>query len=104
MSDKDSKNKKQKGYDWALIVRIFGLARPYKGFVIGAVILTLASAVLTPVRTKLIQLALDNHVAKGDYEGLINISLLLVGLLIINTFVNFGQSYITALLGQSFIT
>ncbi len=103
MSDKDSKNKKQKGYDWALIVRIFGLARPYKGFVIGAVILTLASAVLTPVRTKLIQLALDNHVAKGDYEGLINISLLLVGLLIINTFVNFGQSYITALLGQSVI-
>lgn len=103
MSDKDPKNKKQKGYDWALIVRIFGLARPYKGFVIGAVILTLASAVLTPVRTKLIQLALDNHVAKGDYEGLVNISLLLVGLLIINTFVNFGQSYITALLGQSVI-
>jgi len=103
MSDKDSKNKKQKGYDWALIVRIFGLARPYKVFVIGAVIFTLASAVLTPVRTKLIQLALDNHVAKGDYEGLVNISLLLVGLLIINTFVNFGQSYITALLGQSVI-
>lgn len=103
MSDKDSKNKKQKGYDWALIVRIFGLARPYKRFVIGAVIFTLASAVLTPVRTKLIQLALDNHVAKGDYEGLVNISLLLVGLLIINTFVNFGQSYITALLGQSVI-
>ncbi len=103
MSDKDSKNKKQKGYDWALIVRIFGLARPYKGFVIGAVIFTLASAVLTPVRTKLIQLALDNHVAKGDYEGLVNISLLLVGLLIMNTFVNFGQSYITALLGQSVI-
>lgn len=103
MSDKDPKNKKQKGYDWALIVRIFGLARPYKGFVIGAVILTLASAVLTPVRTKLIQLALDNNVAKGDYEGLVNISLVLVGLLIINTFVNFGQSYITALLGQSVI-
>lgn len=103
MSDNDPKNKKRKGYDWALIARIFGLARPYKGFVVGAVILTLLSAVLTPVRTKLIQLALDNHVAKGDYEGLVNISLLLVFLLLLNTFVNFGQSYITALLGQSVI-
>lgn len=103
MSDNDQKKQKKRGYDWALIARIFGLARPYKKYFIGAVVFTLLSAALTPFRTKLIQITLDDYVAVGNYPGLVDMSLIMVALLIANTFVNFGQAYISALLGQSVI-
>lgn len=90
-------------FDWPLIRRIFGLAAPYKKQVYLAIFVTLISAWLGPYRTKLIKDVLDNDVAKGDYEGLINMTLFMIALLIINTAINFWQSYVTAWLGQAVI-
>lgn len=90
-------------FDWPLIRRIFGLAAPYKKQVYLAIFVTLVSAWLGPYRTKLIKDVLDNDVAKGDYEGLINMTLFMIALLIVNTAINFWQSYVTAWLGQAVI-
>lgn len=90
-------------FDWPLIHRIFGLAAPYKKQVYLAIFVTLVSAWLGPYRTKLIKDVLDNDVAKGDYEGLINMTLFMIALLIVNTAINFWQSYVTAWLGQAVI-
>ncbi len=90
-------------FDWPLIRRIFGLASPYKKHVYLAIIVTLISAWLGPYRTKLIKDVLDNDVANGDYQGLINMTLFMIALLIINTAINFWQAYVTAWLGQAVI-
>lgn len=90
-------------FDWPLIRRIFGLASPYKKQVYLAIIVTLISAWLGPYRTKLIKDVLDNDVANGDYQGLINMTLFMIALLIINTAINFWQAYVTAWLGQAVI-
>ncbi|KAB2915942.1 MAG: ABC transporter ATP-binding protein [Bacteroidetes bacterium] len=104
MSDNNPPKKQKSGmFDWPLIRRIFGLAAPYKKQVYLAIFVTLISAWLGPYRTKLIKDVLDNDVAKGDYEGLINMTLFMIALLIINTAINFWQSYVTAWLGQAVI-
>lgn len=92
--------KKKKGFDWPLTRRIFALAGPYKKSIWLATILTLVGAVLAPWRTDLIRLTLDEEVAKGDMQGLINMTLLMIALLLINTAINFWQGYVTAWLGQ----
>lgn len=96
--------KKKKGMvSWPLTRRIFALAAPYKKFIYLSIVLTLLGAVLGPYRTYLVGTILDEQVANKDYVGLKNMCLLLVGLLFINTVVNFGQAYITAWLGQAVI-
>jgi ATP-binding cassette, subfamily B, multidrug efflux pump len=102
MSD-TNKPKKAGIFKWPLIRRIFGLAGPYKKQVYIAVIVTLLGAWLAPFRTNFIGVILDEKVAKGDTEGLITMSLILVGLLMLNTTVGFFQSYITSWLGQAVI-
>lgn len=104
MSDNNPQKKKKSGmFDWPLIRRIFGLAAPYKKQVYLAILVTLISAWLGPYRTKLIKDVLDNNVANGDYQGLINMTLFMIALLIINTAINFWQAYVTAWLGQAVI-
>jgi ATP-binding cassette subfamily B protein len=102
-SDKKKEENTGSKYSWSLLGRIFMLAAPYKGFVVLAVILTLVGAWLAPFRTDLIRVMLDDYVAKGDGEGLLRLTYVLIGLLIVNAFVNFGQSWVTAFLGQSVI-
>jgi ATP-binding cassette, subfamily B, multidrug efflux pump len=102
MSD-TNKPKKANMFKWPLIRRIFGLASPYKKQVYIAIIVTLLGAWLAPFRTNFIGVILDEKVAKGDTEGLITMSVILVALLMLNTAVGFLQAYITAWLGQSVI-
>ncbi len=102
-SDKKKEENTGSKQSWSLLGRIFMLAAPYKGFVVLAVILTLLGAWLAPFRTDLIRVMLDDYVAKGDGEGLLRLTYGLIGLLVVNAFVNFGQSWVTAFLGQSVI-
>lgn len=100
--NKKEENKSSKG-SWSLLGRIFMLAAPFKGFVALSIVLTLLGAWLAPFRTNYIRIMLDDYVAKGDGEGLLRVTYILIGLLILNAFVNFGQSWVTAFLGQSVI-
>lgn len=100
---KQPKNRSGSIFNWPLTRRIFGLAGPYKKSVYIAIVLTLIGAVLAPYRTYLIKVTLEDYVAPGDYNGLVNIILLMVVLLLANTAINFWQGYITAWLGQTVI-
>ena len=66
-------------------------------------ILTIVLSFMAPLRTLLVQKALDNHVLTGDAEGLTQITLLILAILIMNAFLDFGQKYTTNLLGQSVV-
>ena len=60
-------------------------------------------AILAPARPYLIQLTVDNHIMEGDYQGLINMTLLMVGLLILQAIVQYAHTYLSGWVGQYII-
>ncbi|MFN4083601.1 MAG: ABC transporter ATP-binding protein [Bacteroidia bacterium] len=95
--------KPPKKFNTPLLVRIFGLAKPYKKLFYFALILTLGMAFIGPYRPYLIQYTLDKYVALNDAKGLIFMTTIIFGLLIINSFMQLGSTIITNYLGQTII-
>jgi ATP-binding cassette subfamily B protein len=95
-----SKDPKFKAVDRTLIKRLYFFIKPYRWFVLLAVVLTLASSFLGTIRPKLTQLAIDDHIAIGDFEGLMNIILLLFGALIGEFILLMTNTYLTRWFGQ----
>lgn len=67
------------------------------------VFLTIALSIAGPVRPFLIQKTIDVNVANGDYPGLVNMVLLLVGLLIIQSIIQYLHTFYSGWLGQNII-
>ena len=89
--------------DLKIIGRLFVFAKPYiKQFYI-LVFLTIAMALITPARPILIQYAIDNEVAVGDYQGLVIMVIWLVVLLIIQAVVQYAHTFLSGWLGQMII-
>ncbi len=92
-----------KAYDSKLMRRLLGYVRPYKKYVVLAILLNLIVAGLRPLRPYLTKIAIDDSIANKDYEGLILISVLLIGSLIIQGVVQYLLTYFTQLMGQKII-
>ncbi|MFY0598313.1 MAG: ABC transporter ATP-binding protein [Cyclobacteriaceae bacterium] len=89
--------------DLKILGRLFEFAKPYiKQFYV-VVFLTLALAILTPVRPFLIQKTIDEDVAFGNYQGLVNMTIILVVLLIAQSIAQYYHTYISSWLGQYII-
>jgi ATP-binding cassette subfamily B protein len=65
------------------------------------VLLTVAVAALGPLRPKLVQVAIDQHVVAGDGAGLLRVVGLLALVLLIESALSFGMVYITQWVGQN---
>lgn len=89
--------------DTKVLKRLYDFVRPYKGKFYFLIFLTLALAVLAPTRPYFIQIAIDEHVAMGNKQGLINIVLLLIILMVIQAGVQFAHTYISGWIGQAII-
>ncbi len=92
-----------KTYDWQLLKRIFAYARPYKKTFFWAVTLTIGIAAISPLRPMLIQYTIDEYILYDNTAGLINMTLLLVGILLLQTLVQYYHTFLTNTLGQSVI-
>ena len=92
-----------KAYDISLLKRIFNYVKPYRGIFIWSVILTLALAIVAPLRPLLIQYALDNYIFTNNYQGLLNVTLLMLFLLLAQTVIQYFHTFLTNTLGQSTI-
>lgn len=92
-----------KTYDWKLLKRVFKYARPYKGKFFWSVVLTLSIAALAPIRPVLIQRTLDNYIFFNDTSGLLNMTILMIVLLLLQTIIQYFQTFTTNALGQSVI-
>ncbi|MEQ8924989.1 MAG: ABC transporter ATP-binding protein [Fulvivirga sp.] len=77
--------------------------KPYKLQFYLLIFLTISLGILAPLRPWVIQLTLDNEVAVGDYDGLINMVILLVGLLIFQSIVQYAHTFMSGWLGQHII-
>lgn len=97
------KDKTGSAFDWQILKRIFEYTKPYKKIFVFAVFTTLSLAALSPIRPYLIKYMLDNYVAIPNLTLLTYTTILLIGLLILETIIQFADSYFTGILGQSII-
>jgi ATP-binding cassette, subfamily B, multidrug efflux pump len=89
--------------DVNLLKRVFRYAYPYSRIFAWSIFLTILLAVLAPLRPWLIQYTLDKYILLNDSSGLLNMSLLMAGLLLIQTGVQYYHTFFTNVLGQSVI-
>ncbi len=83
--------------------RVFGYAAPYKRRFILSVVLAILLAFITPVRPFLIQLTVDKYITQSIGYMVVNITLIQVGLILLETGMRFLFSFMTAWLGQSVV-
>lgn len=98
-----SKNDTKKAVDGTLFRRLYFFIRPYQKYVFFAVVLTLTASYLGTIRPKLIQIAVDDHIAYNDTEGLWRIILLLIAALIGEFILLVGNTYLTRWFGQGIL-
>jgi len=92
-----------KAYDSNLMKRLLGFVKPYKKYVVFAILMNIVVAALGPLRPYLIKIAVDDYIVNKDYNGLIDISLLLIGTLIFQAIIQYFLTYFTQLMGQKII-
>ena len=89
--------------DWSVLSRLMRFVMPYKGRFISVVVLTIILGILAPTRPFLIQYTLDNDVAVGDYQGMVSMMIILLGLLIFQSIAQYIHTYLSGWLGQQVI-
>ena len=89
--------------DLKVLRRLFVFAKPYIGIFYFLVFLTITLSVTGPLRPFIIQKAIDDNVAQGDYPGLVNMILLLVGLLVTQAIIQYLHTFYSGWLGQNII-
>jgi ATP-binding cassette, subfamily B, multidrug efflux pump len=90
-------------FDFALLRRVFQYASPYKKKFYLSIVLAILLAVITPVRPLLIKFTVDEYITNNIAYMLINITLIQIGLILVETAMRFLFSFTTALLGQSVV-
>ena len=92
-----------KAFDLQILKRIYTFIIPYKKKFILSIALTFLLAFLSPLRPILIQYTIDHYIMKLDQDGLIKMMLLMLGLLLFQTVVQYIHTYLTNWLGQTVI-
>lgn len=92
-----------KAYDSKLMRRLLVYVKPYRKYVIVAILLNIIVASLGPLRPFLTMIAIDKYVANKDYTGLLYITLALLGSLIFQAVIQYFLTYYTELMGQKII-
>jgi ATP-binding cassette subfamily B multidrug efflux pump len=85
----------------SLLKRVFEYVKPYKSTFIWAVVLTILLAVVAPLRPIIIGYTLDQYIFTGNYPGLLNMTLLMLFLLVLQTGLQYSHTLLTNTLGQS---
>ena len=92
-----------KAVDISLLRRVFRYVRPYKNMLIWSVALTVGLALLAPARPLVIEHTVDKYILTNDKNGLINMTILMVILLALQTVIQYYHTWLTNTLGQSVI-
>lgn len=86
-----------------LLRRVFQYVKPYRSIFIWSVILTILLALIAPVRPFLIKYTLDNYILKGEHNGLVMMTMLMLFLLVVQSIIQYSHTLLTNTLGQSAI-
>jgi ATP-binding cassette, subfamily B, multidrug efflux pump len=102
---------KKKVFNFSLLNRVFYFARPYKTKFYGSLLLSVALAIMAPLRPWLIQLTINDGIKdntlgyfiNGPGGFIIEVTLIQIVLLLIETVCRFYFTFSTAALGQSVV-
>lgn len=100
-------------FDLSLLKRVFQYAKPYKTKFILSVVMAILLAIVSPIRPWLIQITINDYVHQGVTgtkaikmkmeEVIIWVTVIQIGLLLLETAFRFYFSYLTAWLGQTVV-
>lgn len=90
-----------RAFDRKLFGRVFAFTKPYRALFWTAFALTIFLAGLGVVRPLLMGDMIDDYALTGDARGLWIVTMIVLGLLVLETIVQFYQAYWTAWLGQA---
>ncbi|HZK65504.1 MAG TPA: ABC transporter ATP-binding protein [Puia sp.] len=104
---------RKKIFDFSQLRRILQYASPYKKWFYGSIVLSVLLAMISPLRPYLIQYTVNHYIRAGITENLavreqmirliITITILQIGLLLIETVFRFFFSFLTSWLGQTVV-
>lgn len=99
----------KKIFDFTLLRRVFGYARPYRSRFVLSVVLSIVLAALAPVRPLLINYTITDVIQRdtGSIDFLVRlliyITVVQIGILVIETLLRFCFTFLTAWLGQTVV-
>ncbi|MBI3123968.1 MAG: ABC transporter ATP-binding protein [Ignavibacteriales bacterium] len=92
-----------KAYDSQLMRRLLTYIKPYKKYIILAIILNIVVSALGPLRPYLTKVALDENIRNKDFQGLLVICAILLGSLMLQALIQYFLTYYTELTGQKIV-
>ncbi|MEW6653004.1 MAG: ABC transporter ATP-binding protein [Bacteroidota bacterium] len=92
-----------KAYDSQLMKRLLAYVKPYKKYIIIAIILNILVSALGPLRPYLTKIAFDENIANQDFDGLLVICAVLLGSLTLQAVIQYFLTYYTELTGQKIV-
>lgn len=92
-----------KAFDLDILGRVLKYVRPYKGRFVFTFVLTIAIAAVSPLRPVLIQYTFDNFIVKPDPDGLLMMTLIIIGVLLLEGVLYYFYTYSANWLGQTVI-
>lgn len=92
-----------KAFDFPILKRVFVFVKPYMKTFYITVLLTLLVAAISPLRPWLTQVTLDKYIAFSDSEMLLWMTLIMSGILLLQSILQFYYSTMTNLLGQQVV-
>lgn len=90
-------------FDTKTLRRLFTFVKPYQNRFYFLIFLTIALGALSPWRVLLIQQTVDHDIAEGNYPGLVKMTLLLIGLLMVQSIGQYVYTYSSGWMGQTII-
>lgn len=89
--------------DLRILRRLLSFVKPYRWFFFFLILLTILLSVLGPLRPYLVGITIDNYIAVGDYPGLLKMVGIILGLLFLQSIVQYAHTYSSDWLGQHVI-
>ncbi|MEO6188181.1 MAG: ABC transporter ATP-binding protein [Ginsengibacter sp.] len=90
-------------FDLALLRKVFAFAKPYKKKLYISIVLSILLAVLSPMRPYLIQYTVNHFIADKNIHWLILITIIQIGMLLVETALRFYFGFLTSWLGQTVV-
>jgi len=89
-----------KAYDARLMRRLIKYLKPYRWHVALGIILSLLVSAMEAVRPYFTKIAVDTNIVQGDKRGLFLTMLAFFGVMIVRSFIQYANAYLTQWIGQ----
>ncbi len=86
--------------DLKVLRRIMQFVKPYRVQFFSVIFLTFGMGLLGPTNVILIQKTLDNYVAAGNYQGMLNMVMIMLAILTTQSVFQYAHTYLSGKIGQ----